>query len=258
MNQCPNCGIPLSDNDIIIWKCQKCGKEHRIKFYKIREIYKTKNKTGNSEKTVLKCRECGIGMDNGNEKLSFKCKECGEIIKGNLKYFVSDNVDIKYRWNEEHEKNEVITVNTGSIIVCPECGETINNIVDICPKCGYPIKKSNRRINKDSIEEIPSTNNTLIVKRLKVIRRVAILFSIICFIVSSYYFIKADDVKNSYYNLEYSSISKNAYVGGDAYNFIINGTYFTGYSVIGSAMLISGVIFISNSVHVTVKIKEYT
>lgn len=34
------------------------------------------------------------------------------------------------------------------------------------------------------------------------------------------------------------STPKNAYVGGDAYNYIINGTYFTGYSVIGMGCFI--------------------
>lgn len=34
----------------------------------------------------------------------------------------------------------------------------------------------------------------------------------------------------------------NAYVGGDAYNYIINGTYATGYFVLFGALLISGLL----------------
>ena len=34
----------------------------------------------------------------------------------------------------------------------------------------------------------------------------------------------------------------NSYVGGDAYNYIINGTYFTGYVVIGTGFLIMATI----------------
>lgn len=42
-----------------------------------------------------------------------------------------------------------------------------------------------------------------------------------------------------YYNSEnYPILNKNAYVGGDAYNYIINGTYFTGYCVLSGTMLI--------------------
>jgi len=45
--------------------------------------------------------------------------------------------------------------------------------------------------------------------------------------------------KNVYemYGVSYME-DKNAYVGGDAYNYIINGTYFTGYSVLGIGSLI--------------------
>lgn len=35
----------------------------------------------------------------------------------------------------------------------------------------------------------------------------------------------------------------NAYVGGDAYNYIINGTYFTGHSVLAMGFGIMGTIF---------------
>ena len=41
----------------------------------------------------------------------------------------------------------------------------------------------------------------------------------------------AFDKKDNYY-LSDSGFSVNAYVGGDAYNYIINGTYFIGYLVI--------------------------
>ena len=36
--------------------------------------------------------------------------------------------------------------------------------------------------------------------------------------------------------------SKNAYVGGDSYNYIINGTYATGYFVLFGSLLIAGLL----------------
>ncbi len=36
---------------------------------------------------------------------------------------------------------------------------------------------------------------------------------------------KGYDKITNYYNSDYSMLNKNAYVGGDAYNYIINGTY---------------------------------
>ena len=39
-------------------------------------------------------------------------------------------------------------------------------------------------------------------------------------------------------NTSYYSKSVNAYVGGDAYNYIINACYFTGYVSLGGCLLI--------------------
>ncbi len=62
------------------------------------------------------------------------------------------------------------------------------------------------------------------------------------------FFSKGHNAKNEYYNSEnYTLFNKNAYVGKDVYNHIINGIYFTGYSVIASAALLSGMILASNS-----------
>ncbi len=50
---------------------------------------------------------------------------------------------------------------------------------------------------------------------------------------------KGFDKKDNYENYEsFPSFNKNAYVGGDAYNYIINGTYFTGYCVLAGSMYI--------------------
>ena len=40
----------------------------------------------------------------------------------------------------------------------------------------------------------------------------------------------------------YPILNKNVYVGGDAYNFIINGTYFTAWSTLASGMYVSATI----------------
>lgn len=47
----------------------------------------------------------------------------------------------------------------------------------------------------------------------------------------------------AYENSEYSFATKtNVYVGGDAYNYIINGTYATAYFVLFGALLLAGLI----------------
>lgn len=62
--------------------------------------------------------------------------------------------------------------------------------------------------------------------------------------------------KNNYTNSEYSLVTENAYVGGDAYNYIINGTYFTAYAVIGTGALIIATITGVTGVCLSVK-QEY-
>lgn len=42
---------------------------------------------------------------------------------------------------------------------------------------------------------------------------------------------------------------KNCYVGGDAYNYIINGNYFAGYSALGGSLIIvGGVLFAAGAI----------
>jgi hypothetical protein len=71
-----------------------------------------------------------------------------------------------------------------------------------------------------------------IVSRLKWTTIICLLLGII-FLSMGFY------KKNVYESDEYSwSEPKNVYVGGDAYNFIINSGYFAGYSVIGMGFVI--------------------
>lgn len=74
--------------------------------------------------------------------------------------------------------------------------------------------------------------------------RAFLLLSSVALILAGIFFIRCGfDKKDNYYHSEgYSSLDVNAYVGGDAYNFIINGTYFAGYCALGGALLICGTI----------------
>ena len=80
-------------------------------------------------------------------------------------------------------------------------------------------------------------------KRIKLLK----LLCIITCVLGVVFFGMAVDKKVNYNNPdeEYSIYEDdiNAYVGGDAYNYIINGTYFTAYSIIGIGFLIISTIF---------------
>lgn len=96
-------------------------------------------------------------------------------------------------------------------------------------------------------------------------RNLLILAGVIAIIASGIFFVKSYDKYTNYYNPSSSSNTVNAYVGGDAYNYIINGTYFTGFSILGMGSLILsflcfGVAAILHSLEslrlVTLRIKE--
>ena len=77
----------------------------------------------------------------------------------------------------------------------------------------------------------------------KILGCILIIISVALFIRGGMFINVGFDKKNNYYSSEdYSNLNVNAYVGGDAYNYIINSNYFTGYLVLGSTMLLMGTI----------------
>ena len=72
---------------------------------------------------------------------------------------------------------------------------------------------------------------------------VLIVLSIVCFIGSGMFAAQSYDKYANYFNSEtFYARNRNAYVGGDAYNYIINGTYFTAFAVYASASALMGLI----------------
>lgn len=63
-------------------------------------------------------------------------------------------------------------------------------------------------------------------------------------VLCAFFVYRAFNVKYIYDNGDYSKTSKNVYVGGDAYNYIINANYFTGYCVgAGSCMIVASILY---------------
>ena len=76
------------------------------------------------------------------------------------------------------------------------------------------------------------------------IGKAMIVVAAILIVTSCIFLYKGFDKKNNYKYSEYSLIEDvNAYVGGDAYNYIINGTYFTGFVVLAGFAFIGACIF---------------
>ena len=69
------------------------------------------------------------------------------------------------------------------------------------------------------------------------------IIATLTFLAGTFFLFIGNDKKNNYNNPEYSwQDSTNAYVGGDAYNYIINSGYFTGYNVLGIGCYILSVL----------------
>lgn len=66
-------------------------------------------------------------------------------------------------------------------------------------------------------------------------RKFLIVLTIVLIILSIYFGNLAYDVKNNYYMSSTGIYSKNAFVVGDAYNYIINSNYFTAFTIAASA-----------------------
>ena len=66
MDKCSRCGKIISDNDIMAWKCMECGKAFKVNLSKLKKLQIFKDKPENVGKALLKCPNCGKGIDKGN------------------------------------------------------------------------------------------------------------------------------------------------------------------------------------------------
>lgn len=87
-------------------------------------------------------------------------------------------------------------------------------------------------------------------KRADRFRFVAIVLLIASIVFCSIGFYKITVYDGSVY------FPQNAYVGGDAYNYIINGTYFAGYCILGGCTLIASLISFGISQYLGIKSNE--
>lgn len=81
------------------------------------------------------------------------------------------------------------------------------------------------------------------------LKKIIFIFSIICLILGIICIVMGFDKMLNYQNSDtYVSRNKNVYVGGDAYNYIINANYFSGYVSLGGCLIISSTILITTCI----------
>lgn len=127
--------------------------------------------------------------------------------------------------------------------VCEKCGHQINPEWRFCNQCGNPLSEK----DKNKIEDKNIKKDKEIKSSIKTysITEISLIIAFVTFIIASLFLYMAYDVKNNYYLSETSnSLNDNAYVGGDAYNYIINSGYFSGYMSFSGALYITSTLFV--------------
>lgn len=133
--------------------------------------------------------------------------------------------------------------------ICRNCKKFVPDSALSCPICG----NRNLVITNSPIPttqaEAPAGTPTTTRKKTKSSFAPHLLFlSVIFYVISIIMAYKGYDKMTNYKNPDSSFLpSVNAYVGGDAYNYIINSNYATGFFVLSSGFLISGTLFIGFS-----------
>ena len=138
-------------------------------------------------------------------------------------------------------------------MICSKCGNETPNGSIFCTMCGVKIlNEEANNIKKNSGQEREVKSNEKVTQNDKDNKKLSenhqIIWNIlsgIMFVISAIMiYIGHDKLTNYYSSTTYSSLNKNAYVGGDAYNYIINGTHATSFFVLATMSAIIAVSFI--------------
>ena len=119
-----------------------------------------------TEDIAVKDKEKEREKPSKTEKEIF-CQYCGEPIPANSKFCNSCGKPLKENNNEEKEASDDIQSSkrkeeyVGTIMKCPNCGETLKSFEINCPSCGFEIRgaKNSNAVEKLSakLEEIERT-----------------------------------------------------------------------------------------------------
>lgn len=143
-----------------------------------------------------------------------------------------------------------------ALIQCPKCENLVSDKAAACPHCGYTLNRNASADDSTATISVvfPDRNENLQKDSIKTIIKRTKIAAVILAILATGFLARGFYVKNVYENYsddDYSFHSQeniNAYVGGDAYNYIINGTYFTGFMVLSGTTYICAILFLCTSI----------
>ncbi len=132
---------------------------------------------------------------------------------------------------------------------CKKCGAEIGSDF-LCPSCGFQnvlSQEAEIELPTEDVNNLVNRSTLSTVKRSTVIIRNKLwaIFSAAMFVLAFIPLYKGYDKMTNYYSSDtYYSLNRNAYVGGDAYNYIINAGYATAFFVLAVGLALLGVGFL--------------
>lgn len=126
---------------------------------------------------------------------------------------------------------------------CKKCGAMISSRQSKCEKCGWEVPQNNQETASSPIEEqaltVPEQNTQKAEKTKWSVWCYLAVASLCC---GAFTFYKGLDKMFRYDSGDsYPHKYVNAYVGGDAYNYIINGTYATAFFVLTAMFVLAAI-----------------
>lgn len=125
--------------------------------------------------------------------------------------------------------------------ICLECCTQYDDSIVKCTKCGYTkFKEIPSDVNvKNTDTSLNNSSSTFdFIEIFSFITTMLILLTVTTTVMGFVNISKAFDIKKNAFSYKYS------YVGGDAYNAIINSNHFVGYIVLGMGCLIISVLLV--------------
>lgn len=126
---------------------------------------------------------------------------------------------------------------------CKKCGAMISSRQSKCEKCGWEVPQ-----NDQDVVSSPTEEQALTVSGQNHAEKVKTKWSVWCYLAiaslccGAFTFYKGLDKMFRYDSGDsYPHKYVNAYVGGDAYNYIINGTYATAFFVLTARFVLAAI-----------------
>lgn len=125
---------------------------------------------------------------------------------------------------------------------CKNCGKPLLSSDTFCRYCGTDCNQGTTETTKN---QHPPVDGKTASQSSNSSFSVWVICSLVSFVASAWSLYRGIDKMTHYYSSEFSSsLNVNAYVGGDAYNYIINGTYTTAFFVLAVGFFLGAIGFL--------------